>query len=339
MKKKIDCKKIINHFSFKKEMYALFSMLLSQQLAEKGGSSSGVPEKLGVGVQGMWDKVGSLGISFRRAVSLSLEERADKRERTVKELRYCLHRLMQAPAALNRQKLHTITSRQCDEALRAHFQTPRQYAKGRTLLHSVFAFGERNGLCLFNPVAALPKPHIIEKEIVPLPWEQIISLLKTSQQQEFHCCMAALGLMLCAGIRPAELSRLSWKDIDLEARVIVLSAGHSKTGGCRHVTLYPVLAAWLRRVPLALRKAGTICPPNWNRLWRDLRRAAGITEWQQDVLRHTFASYHLKRWHDLPRLQEEMGHSSLQLLRTRYLSMRGITKRHAQLFWSSSILP
>lgn len=279
------------------------------------------------------------GISFRRAVSLSLAERADKRERTLKELRSFLRRLMEAPLALDRQRLHTITTRQCDEALRAHFHTPRQYVKGRALLHSVFAFGQRNGWCLFNPVTALPKPRIIEKEIIPLPWEQIIRLLQTSRRPEFRKCMASLGLMLWAGIRPAELSRLAWEDIDSKERVIILRANHTKTGGCRHVTLYPVLAAWLRRIPPALRKTGMICPRNWTRLWHKLRLAAGITEWQQDVLRHTFASYHLKRWHDLPRLQEEMGHSSPQLLRTRYLSMQGITNHHARLFWSPSILP
>ena len=337
MKGKKHCINSISPCPFGEEVQTLLAMLMSRRMVREGKGSPEAAHE--IRVRGGWDKDHSWGISFRSAVSLSLAERADKRERTVKELRYVLRRLMQAPVALNRQKLHTITTKQCDDVLRAHCRTPRQYVKGRALLHSVFTFGQRNGWCLFNPVAALPKPRIIEKEIVPLPWEQIIELLRTSRQQEFSGCMAALGFMLWAGIRPAEIERLSWGDVDCSERVIILSAEHSKTGGCRHVTLYPVLASWLRRIPLDLRKEGMICPPNWSKLWRNLRRAAGITEWQQDVLRHTFASYHLKRWHDLPRLQEEMGHSSLQLLRTRYLSMRGITEHHAQLFWSSSILP
>ena len=56
--------------------------------------------------------------------------------------------------------------------------------------------------------------------------------------------------------------------------------------------------------------------------------------WQQDVLRHTFASYHLKHFKNLVQLQIEMGHSTPDLLRTRYLNMRDITKEHARLFWS-----
>lgn len=334
MKEKRGCQIPLPFPHLEEELRTLLAMLLERRMAQGGESSHGGQHRQGKGGRACAETSG--GISFRGAVSLSLAERMDKRERTVKELRYILRRLMKSPRALDRQKLHTITPRQCADALQAHFRTPRQYAKGRALLHSIFTFGQRNGWCLGNPVAALPKPRIIEREVIPLPWEQIIDLLRASQRPEFSECMAALGLMLWAGIRPAELSRLSWEDIDREEQVIILRAHHTKTGGCRHVTLYPVLAAWLRRIPLARKGSGMICPRNWSTLWRDLRRAAGITEWQQDVLRHTFASYHLKHWHDLPRLQAEMGHLSLQLLRTRYLSMRGITKHHARLFWSSS---
>ena len=57
-------------------------------------------------------------------------------------------------------------------------------------------------------------------------------------------------------------------------------------------------------------------------------------EWINDVLRHTFASYHLKHFKNLILLQAEMGHRDLNLLRSRYVNMQGITKDDAWIFFN-----
>jgi len=54
---------------------------------------------------------------------------------------------------------------------------------------------------------------------------------------------------------------------------------------------------------------------------------------QADVLRHTFASYHARQFRNFASLQMDMGHSSLSLLRTRYLNMEGISSRESAAFW------
>lgn len=65
-----------------------------------------------------------------------------------------------------------------------------------------------------------------------------------------------------------------------------------------------------------------------------MRRDANLERpWVQDVLRHTFASYHMKRYKNLPRLQSQMGHAYLSLLRTRYVNMYGIKKGEAKIFF------
>lgn len=56
--------------------------------------------------------------------------------------------------------------------------------------------------------------------------------------------------------------------------------------------------------------------------------------WVQDVLRHTYASYHAKRYGNLARLQLCMGHGSLLLLRSRYVNMRGISLASAAGFFN-----
>ncbi len=277
-----------------------------------------------------------LSVSFARAAAEALADRQDRRPRTRAEFRSICQRLLRANPALAQRRVRQMTPEDCRLLLEHSFSTARQRAKGRLILHGIFAHSLRRQWCSSNPVAALRAPSLQEAEIHPLNIRELQALLRTALQPIHRACMPALGLMLWAGLRPAEVERLCWEDIDVQEGVISLRPRHSKTGGARHVTLHPVLATWLRESGAA--RQGRICPPNWPRRWKSLRNAAGIIPWRQDVLRHSFASYHLKHWHDLARLQLEMGHHSPTLLRTRYLSMRGITAAAAARFWTPQAL-
>ena len=123
---------------------------------------------------------------------------------------------------------------------------------------------------------------------------------------------------------PHEVARLRWGDVDLEGKRVNIAPQHSKTGGARPVTLL--------RPALHLLRAGghrpapqRICPPQWQRHWREVRCRAGWNRltrpWPQDVCRHSFASYHAARFRNLHELQLQMGHHSTDLLRTRYLNL------------------
>lgn len=277
----------------------------------------------------------SAAVSFAQAVQDSLQARRGRRVRTLDEIRSICSRLMQRVPGLSTTQVRHITRADCAVLVQTA-RTPRQQHKLRVILHGVFAHCVRQEWCRSNPAALLVPPMLSEQEIVPLNLEEIRQLLNTARRQPFRACMPALGLMLWAGVRPAEVQRLQWGDIDWEDSVITLRPCHSKTGGCRHVQLQPALRAWLREHGML--EQGAICPRNWQRRWRHLRQAAGLIPWRQDVLRHTFASYYVKHFHDYARLQEEMGHRSAALLRTRYLNMRGITAAHAALFWKAGAL-
>lgn len=272
-------------------------------------------------------------VELQEAIAISLRERSTRRQRTRDELRTMTARMLQSPLAC--KKLRHISPADCSGLLDSLFTTPHQFVKGRSILHSIFACGIKHGWCASNPVDAIVRPELREAEVLPLTWEQLLALLRTARKPRHSLCMPALGIMLWAGVRPAEVMRLDWSDLDWEERVISLQPQHTKTGGCRHITMHPVLLTWLTLFASPPPTNGNICPPDWCHRWSRLRNDAGILHWQQDTLRHTFASYHLKHWHDLERLQEEMGHRSTRLLRTRYLSMKGITRKNAALFWSS----
>ena len=87
------------------------------------------------------------------------------------------------------------------------------------------------------------------------------------------------------------------------------------SGGLRARSLPPELAAPLEANPRRLGVSGV---------------------WVQDVLRHTYASYHAKLFRDLPRLQVNMGHRDISLLSSRYVNMSEIAKADAEKFFLNS---
>ena len=130
----------------------------------------------------------------------------------------------------------------------------------------------------------------------------------------------SLSLLLYSGVRPAEVERLRPEDVCWEDRQVIIRPQRSKTGGGRVVPGMRAQDCCVRR--------------NWQKHWRDLRRAAGFTRWTQDVCRHSFASYHSAHFRNLPELQLEMGHRDLSLLRSRY--MAPASRKEARVFWGET---
>lgn len=274
-------------------------------------------------------------IIFSEAVKQALQTRKGCSLRTIQDFRQCMNRLMREDATLAGKNLDKISVVQCEKALQAAYASaPSRRRKARSCLMALFNMGLKQGWCRENPVQKTELPKVKERPIQPLNRQEIERLLTVACRPEHVCCLPALGLMLLAGVRPQEVTRLSWGDLDMDEREVVVPARHSKTGGGRHIpmcaNLYILLA---QRQP----KCATvrICPPNWVNRWRQLRQQAGFSTWQQDVLRHTYASYHAKAYHDLPALQLAMGHRDVSLLQTRYVNMRGISSEDALWLWGS----
>ncbi|MBR1998192.1 MAG: tyrosine-type recombinase/integrase [Akkermansia sp.] len=267
-------------------------------------------------------------VTFAKAVEAALETRKERRPRTQSDFRYITRRFMKHCKGLAQRRVRSIRSEECAKYIERAFHTPSQQAKARRILSGVFSTALKRGWCSENPVAMVEAPKVQENCIEILQPQQITAILQQARQYENGRCLAAVGLMLYAGIRPHEVARLSWADVDIAGRSICISAKHSKTGGARLVSIQPPLLRLLKECPAT----GRICPSQWLRHWRALRKQAGFTQWQPDVLRHTFASYHLRHFKDYAALQYETGHRDSTLLRTRYVNMRGVV--NATQFWT-----
>lgn len=213
----------------------------------------------------------------------------------------------------------------------AHGVSASQFNKGRTMLHGLFEFALRREWCDKNPIKRIERKKVVEKEILPLKLSETKQLIKTAQNESPEYAIVA-ALLVYAGIRPREVRRLTWRDIDTEEKTITVRSQCSKTGGVRQVEIPPVLNRLL--ITHKSENCSPICPADWQRRWRKIRDNSGFRgRWVQDVLRHTYASFHAKNYADLPRLQLNMGHRDLSLLRSRYVNMHGISRADAKCFF------
>lgn len=271
--------------------------------------------------------------SFEKAVEAALEARRGRRIRTIYDFRYVTRRFMKRCPGLSKRKIRSITTHECAQYIDIAFDTPRQRQKARLILSGVFSTAVRRGWCSCNPVTQVEVPRVVEQTVPILSPQEIVQITHTAKTYHHGRCAAAVGMMLYAGIRPHEVARLTWRQVDLQERAIYILPRHSKTGGARRVTIHKPLLSILREYIRS--DSEKICPANWLRHWQEVRRRAGwgtpTTPWHQDVLRHTFASYHLSYFRSFTELQVELGHRDTTLLRTRYVDQRGVT--NARGFW------
>lgn len=232
----------------------------------------------------------------------------------------------------------------------------------RAELSTVFSFGIQQGWCKENPVLLTPVPLIKEKEILCLKPAQIFSLLKacrvpTKEENEIKVvgnlswmrgikmdcqdCLLAVAIMDFTGMRPDEVKRLEWVNINFEPGMIHVLAKVSqrKTGGMRALALNETLKKWLSFfIKNNCELTGNVIPDRWEVKWAGIRHRAGFGDgkWQNDCLRHTFATMYLMRYSDYNNLMIEMGHADTELIGSRYHNARGISKQDVEDYWKLS---
>jgi integrase len=133
-----------------------------------------------------------------------------------------------------------------------------------------------------------------------------------------------------AGIRPTELERLDWAQVDLEHAKVTILADISKTRAQRTVELEPNAVAWLRTVQ---QPSGPVFKGGKKWLIVRLLAAAKLEQWPaQDVLRHSFATYHTTAFQDPGKTAMAMHDRRAPDVLFRYYYKDGL-KSDALKFW------
>jgi integrase len=121
---------------------------------------------------------------------------------------------------------------------------------------------------------------------------------------------------------------LDWNEVDLARGHIEVKAAKANSARRRIIQIQPNLVAWLR--PYAAMK-GSVVPEGARGKLDRVRKAAGLTRWPQNGLRHSFASYRLAAIHDAPRVAAELGHTTPQLLYSTYREL--VLPEEAEGYW------
>ncbi|VGO15723.1 Tyrosine recombinase XerC [Pontiella desulfatans] len=131
-----------------------------------------------------------------------------------------------------------------------------------------------------------------------------------------------MALAFFAGIRPNEITRLRWKDIDLQLDEIHVNADTSKTSTARIVHISANLKKWL--IPYRGDDDALVFPysdtvlRSWRRaIFKDLD-----VKYIQDGARHSFATYYLAL-NSMDDTIQELGHTDTKMLFKHY---RGLAK-------------
>lgn len=130
-------------------------------------------------------------------------------------------------------------------------------------------------------------------------------------------CTVAFALLFFAGIRPVELTRIQWENINGD--FIRLSSEVTKTPKTRNVHISKTLKAWLNTVPKEKRE-GKFIPADWTKKAGRVKKAAGICgKKYQDAARHTYGSFTVAL-EGIDYVRATMGHGHTATFETSYNS-------------------
>lgn len=202
--------------------------------------------------------------------------------------------------------------------------------------------------CDAEAVAHLEIKATVSGEVGTLTPSQAEAIMSAAVKH-FPDCVAPFAIALFTGMRQAEIERLTPRDITSDG--LTVPATSAKTKRRRFVQMPEPLAAWLEAYPVG----DAVCPPDWTRKERAVRRLAGfkvwsnlmerldppqeaappdnLPEWPSNGLRHTAATVALAMGKPIETLVFEHGHSGgLTMLRKHYAG--AMPKKDAIAIWA-----
>lgn len=190
-----------------------------------------------------------------------------------------------------------------------------------TELHGFWAWCVREGLADLNVIDRVPRRKVERGVPAFLSVDACRVLMDAASTTPG--AVPYFALCLFAGVRPAEAARLDLRSAWVDGEHIRIDGKVAKGRAARVIEAEPVLRAWLEGQNL-----GRVMIPR--RTFEAVRRASAVP-WGPDIMRHSFATYHVAMWGDAAKTALLMGHRDTGVLFAHY---RGLTtKAEAKRFW------
>ena len=220
-----------------------------------------------------------------------------------------------------------ITVEEIDDWLRALPLGPKSRANYRANLGVVFSYAARRRILDFNPVLHTAKPKLPNNPPEIFKVDELRTLLEAAQRNAPDV-LPMLAIAAFTGLRDAEIRRLDWSEVDLARGHVEVKAAKAKSARRRIIPMQSNLLAWLRPYSGL---SGSVVPTGARKKLDRVRRAASLTGWPKNGLRHSFASYRLAAINDAPRVAAELGHTSPAMLYNVYRAL--VLPAEAERYW------
>jgi integrase/recombinase XerD len=185
-------------------------------------------------------------------------------------------------------------------------------------LGSMFDVAWKQGYIKENPCLKLPTLKIRKEAPTVFTPAQMRAMLNEAHQRrkQTPAMLSYLVLGSFIGIRPEEMEKLTWGDIDMTHNTVRVDVATSKVSKRRITPIHPPAKEWLKLVKRGA--ADELVLPaeiTLKRYRRKLRDAASLGKWHQDIMRHSAASYLLALHGDAGKVALWLGNSARTLER------------------------
>lgn len=217
--------------------------------------------------------------------------------------------------ALNRKDLQRYTRLRADKG---HSSRSNMLCTLRTF----YRWAVEQEYVPLSPAVQFKTPKKPTPQPRALTMEQVRVLLAYLKKQEGRRARRDEVLMLTAlycGLRARELASLRWSELDMTEWVINIQL--SKMGHGRSVTVHKALRPFLRRwreqqnleadAPVFSLDGEPLRPARAGKIARRVKKATGLPL-TTHVLRHTFATWALRRSGNLYAVSKSLGHKQLK---------------------------
>ena len=262
---------------------------------------------------------------------LAAKKQKGNRERSLKDI---AHRLKIFGQTFGEHVVAMITTAQIDDWLTTLGLSAQSQNNYRAVVRAFFAYAVRRDYAKANPVERIDKVKLIDRPAAIFTPDELARLLNAATPET----LPVLVIGAFAGLRQAEIFRLTWAEVDLVRGFVEVKASKSKTAQRRLVRIADNLREWLRAFS---KHSGPVWPgrvpgshgseSNWRSALAPVRAAAGISVWPENGLRHSFGSYHLAKHANAAALALEMGHTTTKEIFAHYREL--VRPEEAERYW------
>jgi integrase len=200
-------------------------------------------------------------------------------------------------------------------------------------MRSVFTMAFKEGIIKDNVMARVDNLRIEEPTINPLSMDEVIRVLECVHPHYRNC----LTILFFTGLRFGEMAALKWKNVHLDRKTAKIcetlvygEEGRTKTKKSNRDidVLPPAMEALVDQKKRTGRKSGYVFLDIHGKplttdhvrevIWKPALEKAGIEYRPMMQTRHTFATISLSEGENIGWVQHMLGHSSLQMIFTKY---------------------